>query len=357
MDAFCVLPWFGKEISWTGKETHCCLLPDQYDIKKIQAQMLNGKKPVECKKCWQLEDNGLQSDRQLKNSALDWYWDRDLQFIKQDAEAGIEKVRMLKLITSYTCNATCISCSSRHSSSWSQLNHRMNPTIPIKSYQSVDLDAIKTQVDFAELKMLSLIGGEPLYEKKNFELLEYLLALGNDKIFISIVTNGSTSLTEKQKSVLLKFKNLNFCVSIDGTGPVFEYLRYPLKWNDVLENLKFFKEISNEVSASYTLSNLNILYHNDTVNWFNENNIPYANSPIYFPTWLQPRALPAAIKLILKQQLTPNDYHAYIGEHSVIDDANFTKFLTETKKQDLAKQIRMVDYLPELAKLIGFDLS
>jgi hypothetical protein len=31
----------------------------------------------------------------------------------------------------------------------------------------------------------------------------------------------------------------NFCVSIDGTGPVFEYLRYPLDWALLESNLKF----------------------------------------------------------------------------------------------------------------------
>jgi sulfatase maturation enzyme AslB (radical SAM superfamily) len=353
---FCVLPWFGKEITWGSVETHCCLLPKKYDIKKIQTQMLNGEKPVECQKCWNLEANGLQSDRQLKNSALDWYWDRDLGSIKQDAEQGLEKVLMLKLFTSFTCNATCVSCGSHLSSSWGQLEHRMDPRIPIKRYYSVDLNDVIKSVDLKDLKMLSLVGGEPLYEKKNFELLELLLERGNDSVFISIVTNGSTSLTDRQKLVLSKFKNLNFCVSIDGTGPVFEYLRFPLKWNDILENLKFFNTISKEVSANYTLSNLNVLYHNETVAWFKENNIPYSNNPVYSPAWLQPRALPVSVKQVLKQQLSDSDYQTYIGTHLVEDDRNFAKFLTEIKKQDVAKQIRMADYVPEFAELIGFDL-
>jgi hypothetical protein len=35
MDNFCVLPWFGRELNWDSRhDTHCCLLPKEYDIKK-----------------------------------------------------------------------------------------------------------------------------------------------------------------------------------------------------------------------------------------------------------------------------------------------------------------------------------
>jgi len=353
MNTFCVLPWFGREINWNQREKHCCLLPGEYDIEKIKTEMLEGKKPVECQRCWNLEEQGLQSDRQLKNSALDWSWDRDLQFIKQDAEHGKNSILMLKLLTSYTCNATCVSCGPGSSSSWSQLNHRTNPTIPIQRSTFVDIDLIKQKVNFAELKMLSLIGGEPLYEKKNFELLEHLLELDNDTVFLSMVTNGSVALSNRQKKILSKFKNVNFCLSIDGTGPVFEYLRFPLKWTDLLDNLKFFRQVTDNVSSNYTLSNLNVLYHNQTIEWFNQNQIPYSNNPIYRPVWLQPRALPQFIKQHLKEILSTVDFDTYIGiEHTDQDQQNWEECLKQIAQQDIAKGIQWQQYLPELYNML-----
>lgn len=354
MDTFCVLPWLGREINWNQQETHCCLLPKSYSIEEIKATMLAGERPAACQKCWNLEDQGLQSDRQLKNSALDFYWDRDLPFIYKDAADGkFDKILMLKLLTSYTCNATCVSCNASASSSWSQLNHRANPTIPITPTKFVDLKKIKEKVDFKELKMLSIIGGEPLYEKKNFELLEHILELGNDTVFLSMVTNGSVKLTDRQKTVLNKFKNVNFSLSIDGTGLVFEYLRYPLKWDDLLANLTFFREVTDNVSSNYTLSNLNVLNHNETVAWFNSEKIPFANNPIYRPAWLQPRALPVEIKKVLKDRLNAQDYSTYIGEHTEQDELNFKQMLVEIKKQDTAKGITIAEYLPELSQYIS----
>ena len=355
MDTFCVLPWFGREINWDQREKHCCLLPEKYNIEEIKKQMLDGQKPKECQKCWSLEEQNLQSDRQLKNSALDCYWNRDLQFIKKDAEQGKNSILMLKLFTSYTCNATCVSCGAKHSSSWSQLNHRMNPSIPIRPTKFVDIDLIKQKVNFAELKMLSLIGGEPLYEKKNFELLEHLLDLGNDTVFLSMVTNGSVALNDHRKKLLSKFKNVNFCISIDGTGPVFEYLRFPLKWQDLLDNLKFFRQVTDNISSSYTLSNLNLMYHNQTVEWFNQNKIPFNNNPIYYPAWLQPRALPQSIKQYLKEVLSESDFNTYIGtEHTDIDQRNWEECLLQINKQDTAKNIKWQEYLPKLAELTNF---
>lgn len=355
MNTFCVLPWVGREFDWDQYDAPCCLLPKSYNIEEIKADMLAGKRPAACQKCWNLEDQGLESDRQLKNSALDFYWDRDLQFIYKDAQDGkLNDILMLKLLTSYTCNATCVSCDSGASSSWGQLNHRINPAIPIVPTKFVDIEKIKEKVNFKELKMLSLIGGEPLYEKKNFDLLEHILELGNDMVFLSMVTNGSVALTGRQKTVLSKFKNLNFCVSIDGTESVFEYLRYPLKWADLTTNLKFFRELTNNVSANYTLSNLNILNHTETVNWFKSQNILYANNPIYAPSWLQPKALPIEVKSILKDRLSTQDYNMYIGStHTEQDQKNFEQMLVEIKKQDVAKKITISDYLPELSRLIN----
>jgi len=350
MDTFCVLPWVGKEIRWNNAQTHCCLLAPQYDINQVKSDLLAGVKTPACQKCWNLEENGIKSDRQVKNAALDFYWNRDIENIKNDAINGkLDRVLMLKLFTSYTCNATCISCGPGSSSSWAQLNHRTDPKIPLSKYKFVDLDQVNTQVDFKELKMLSLIGGEPLYEKKNFDLLEHIIELGNTSIFLSMVTNGSVKLSTRQKKILSKFKNINFSVSIDGTESVFEYLRYPLKWADLKDNLNFFWEVGGNVSSNYTLSNLNVLYHTRTLKWFDENNLVYSINPIYRPTWLQPRALPESIKKVLKQQLSATDYNTFIGPiHTEQDQLDFQTMLSQIKIQDTAKKIQMKHYLPEL---------
>lgn len=354
-DTFCVLPWFSQEINWNNNKTPCCLLPNSHDIEKIKSEMLQGLKPQECHKCWRLEENGIKSDRQVKNSTLDWLLDKDLELIQKDAQDGKSETIILKLFTSYTCNATCISCNSSASSSWHQLEKKMFDIVPEQKYKFVDIEQVKTQVNFKNLKMLSLMGGEPLYEKKNFDLLEHLLDLGNDTVFLSMVTNGSVKLTSRQKTVLSRFKNLNFSVSIDGTEQVFEYVRYPLVWDELQDNIKFFREVSDNVSSNYTISNLNVIYHNQTVEWFNKENINFSNSIIYNPNWLQPKVLPLTAIKYLKSTLNSADYNMFVGNRDEeACDRLFDKFLIQIKKQDAAKGINLKNYLPELAKLINW---
>lgn len=42
------------------------------DLSEVRAEMLAGKRPSACKTCWDLEDQNLTSDRELKNQAYDF---------------------------------------------------------------------------------------------------------------------------------------------------------------------------------------------------------------------------------------------------------------------------------------------
>jgi sulfatase maturation enzyme AslB (radical SAM superfamily) len=192
--------------------------------------------------------------------------------------------------------------------------------------------------------MLSFVGGEPLFEKKNFDVLEQLISIGNTDCHISLVSNGSIQLTQKQQTILKQFKNLNICLSIDGIEKRFEYIRYPLKWNILIENIDFFKSLDIDLFVSYTISNLNIFYYNETIEWFNQQGLRYNYNIVSFPNYFSLDALPENIKLELKQEL--------FRQHSVDDDANFSRFLIEIQQQDRLKNISIKDYLPEFYELI-----
>jgi sulfatase maturation enzyme AslB (radical SAM superfamily) len=354
-DYFCVLPFFGYEYSATSAGTHCCLLPNNYNIESIRNDILAGNKSPFCKACWNLEEAGLLSDRQLKNSALDFYWDRDIRFIEEDVKQGKFKELMIKNVTSNTCNSTCVTCSSGASSAWAPLEKKMG--IRARPAVSMSKDSINKNIDFKELVMLNFVGGEPLYEKQNFYILEKLLENDNDKCFIAVTTNGSVDISDSNKDLLRRFKNVNFNISIDGMGPVFEYIRFPLSWNKLLENLEFFRTITDNVSVSYTTSNLNILYHRDTTAWFVKENLNYHNNPVINPKHFRPSALPIQVKKTILDRSKDNKYlELLLNNHSDQDDKDFSQFLKIIKKQDQAKEISMVDYLPEFCELIGFGL-
>ena len=88
---FCVNPFYSLEM-FLQRETPCCLLPKNPDIEKIKQQMLDGVRPKECYKCWELENQGLTSDRIIKNAAADFYTNRDLEFLIEDSRLGKNKI-------------------------------------------------------------------------------------------------------------------------------------------------------------------------------------------------------------------------------------------------------------------------
>jgi MoaA/NifB/PqqE/SkfB family radical SAM enzyme len=204
---------------------------------------------------------------------------------------------------------------------------------------------ILAKIDFANIKMLSILGGEPLYDKKIFNILQRLLDNNNTDCFISFVTNGNVKLTKQQIDLLSNFKNLDICVSIDGIGPVYEYMRYPLKWTDLEANIKQFRQFAKYVSVSYTLSNINILYYDETVAWFKENNLPFNHNLVTTPSYFNINALPKKIK---------NRYPSLISlfrMHNEQDDVLFSTAVDEIARQDKLKNTSAALSVPKFINL------
>lgn len=345
--AFCILPFYGLELP---QNTPCCIMQPGHDINQVKQDMLNGIRNSACRACWSLEDRGIKSDRIIKNETLDFYSKKDIKLIYNECANNENLIINYKIDTNNTCNATCITCNSHASSSWANLE-RKNGITPNKSW-NIKVRDLNNRIDYANAKSIGFRGGEPFLSKTNFDILEKLIEIGNTDCFINFTTNGSSDILDYQKNILRKFKNINFCFSIDGIGPVFEYMRYPLTWDKLEENLEYCRKNNILISASYTVSNLNILYHEQTVDWFNKNNIEFLINPVKTPFYFNAKALPSGIKdYILKHQTNPLAQLLF-QTHSDRDDVNYGIFQKEIKKQDQWKNISMADYLPELAELM-----
>lgn len=336
--SFCVLPFYGFDYP---DNVPCCLLKAPVDVEKIKQDMLAGRRPDSCRVCWDQEDRGIKSDRMLKNETLDFYLDKNLQDLFNDCQQGKNYTTYYKIDTSNTCNATCVTCGSFSSSAWAQLE-RKNQSKYYPSWKILPEQA-DTLIDYARATAVNFRGGEPLLSDTNFHILEQLIANNNTNCFISFQTNGSIIPSLTQEKILMQFKNLNFSFSIDGVGPVFEYLRYPLKWHDIQKTREWCQQRGIEVSASYTVSNLNVLYHKQTTEWFDQHGIKYHVNPIYSPKWFSPNALPMAVKSQID----------FGFSNLPGDEYNYQQFRKKIAQQDAWKGIRWQDYLPELAELLG----
>ena len=355
--SFCILPFYGMEF-WAGSKqttpstTFCCLVPDGQDRESVKKDMLNGIRPEACRACWALEEQGLVSDRLIKNKSIDHDLQKDIQQLFTGYTQEKNSIIHYKIDSNNTCNSTCVICNSTYSTAWAQLE-RKNGKTPQKTW-NISPAKLDSNIDYSTAASIGFRGGEPLLSDKTWYVLEKLLQDNNTECFINFTTNGSIPLTPKQKNIISKFKTVTFNFSIDGIGPVFEYLRYPLRWSDLEKNVQYCRDNNILIRSTYSICNLNILYHLQTKAWFDSNQIIYSQNPVYYPVYFRPAALPKKIKdLILQQQKNEKLTNALLDSHTPLDDEHYKLFLQNIAQQDAWKGIKMQDYLPELSKLLG----
>jgi len=347
MDTFCVLPWYSSELP---DNRPCCWMAKDANIDQVKKDLLAGVKSPACAKCWQLEQLDKSSRRQLENQSLNHKLNQGLEQLKESCEQGLNQTVLYQITTSNLCNQACVSCNSKASTKWAEIETRMtmSPWVDIGvkvdswiPYPYTYVDPNDLDINYQTARRISFLGGEPFYDSATFRILEKLIAAKNHDCFISIVTNGSVTLNTAQIQLLQQFTDLNICISIDGTGPVFEYMRWPGNWNQLVINLKQYKTITENISVSYTISALNVFYHEQTVEWFERNNLKFNYNTVSWPSWLALSNTPT----VLRNNQFVQDFCK--------DDVGIDHFVKYIENQDRAKRIHIKDYMPEVAALIG----
>jgi organic radical activating enzyme len=342
MDTFCVLPWYSAELP---DKLPCCLLPKNTNVDQLKTDLLAGIKSESCSKCWKIESTGNQSRRQFENQFLDYKLNCDLDKIRQDCIDNKNEKLLYQLIISNLCNQACVSCGSFASTKWSELAIKNNQ----QSIKYNGLDVNSLDLNYKHMRRLSLLGGEPLFEPRTFEILQLLADNNNTDCFVTLVTNGSIKFNPSQMDLLKRFTDLNICISVDGTESVFEYMRWPGKWKKLVENLSYYRKVTANISISYTISSLNALYYDQTVEWFNKNELRYNLNIVDFPIWLSVKNMPIEFKELLKNHTFFKDYCTITGQENSLE-----MLAAQVRHQDQLKRISIRDYMPEVAKLI-FD--
>ena len=93
------------------------------------------------------------------------------------------------------------------------------------------------------LRELYFSGGEPMLQKQVEGILEFCI---ERRAAAQVRLKFNTNCTVVRESLLEKlshFQNNWIAFSIDAIGPYWEYIRYPLKWDRVVENISKFADL------------------------------------------------------------------------------------------------------------------
>ncbi len=266
---FCPAPWISHVVHSSGRITPCCYIQsgnNQVDtLANLKQAFLEDEQSPRCKYCWLNESNQLPSPR------LDFLKAGQHKFDYTLLSLPTTTVELLSLNLGNYCNAECISCNGATSSKRNTWAKKYNK----KEFVSLTISTTNTQIDlmqYPNLQILTLIGGEPTIHPSTKPLLNQLITNGRAKnIIISINTNASI-FDDELKDLLLQFKEIIVTLSIDGAGKYFEYQRRPLKWNEIQQIAKQWMNISNSIVINYVVSVISIWGFNEFVEWFN--NLP-----------------------------------------------------------------------------------
>ena len=144
------------------------------------------------------------------------------------------------------CNAACQTCNENLSTRIGSLNSQPFPIIN-------NLDRFQ-QLPQNRIVHLDINGGEPSYSKNYKKILANLPP--NLKT-LRLNTNCSTVLTE-----LVEIANrgieVTVTVSCDGIGPVHDFVRWPIPWQEFYDNLMTYKTMPVTLNLWTTVSVLNI---------------------------------------------------------------------------------------------------
>ena len=139
---FCMMPWVHMHLWPAGFTYPCCMSDPDYPIgntqtqslqdiwngeqmRKIRLNMLSGEPSKECRRCYELEDNGMQT---LRNSSITNFADKHWQKVmntSDDGSAGDVNMAYMDIRFSNLCNLKCRSCGPQFSSSWFEDHKQM----------------------------------------------------------------------------------------------------------------------------------------------------------------------------------------------------------------------------------------
>ena len=293
----CILPFsvHGITIEFDGqrdinkqrtffRNSCCCnLIPKQSDddhgvqsdtFQDIRDSIRQGKLHPRCAKCTIAEQQTGSSERTLNLSATAW---PAIEKFVRDGQVGHFDFRIK---FSNLCNLACRSCSPTFSSRYAHVHGTSVPdrlTSDIaddpKIWQDI-IDALDRYLDQHEHMTISLFGGESFIQPGAWRLIEYLDQRGLSQRLTLDVTTNFTTLVDRFLDRLPRFRDVSIKASIDSVEENFEYVRWPGKWTDIIQNVENFFSQPHYSRVKFTvqpLINLNNVFYLEQILdfWFN----------------------------------------------------------------------------------------
>ena len=242
--------------------------------------------PQGCRRCHHDETLGLPS---LRNKHLGTY-----------ATQSVTSIVDLEIFPSNACNLSCLFCLPHISSSVAQEYKKIGWANSVYTVDNTD-QALETIQSTDTCRSISIIGGEFFVIKNALDILQAAI---EKNLQVKLVTNA-TCLTANHLSKLQKITDLDITVSIDGTGPTYEFIRWPADWTTVHNNVISLRQALPQAKLQVNTVLHPLIMQNlvDVFEWCNLMHLPMTITNLQRPGWLSWAILQPNEKQMLIQQI------------------------------------------------------
>lgn len=313
---------------WDGAGPAIQLGMPKQDFKKYREKIgsLDSYKSDFCHQCNYSKEKNLVDN--MRRSSFD--------DIPADSEFG--DPTFLEIQIDRTCNGACIVCGPHFSSLWQQELRKAGHVIP--ENPKIDfLRGIRFIADLDKVRKINFLGGESFLTDHDTRILKDIKH--PEIVSIKYATNASVYPAEQRIGLWKNFQRVDVALSIDGINSRFDYIRYPLKWNQVTDNIKRMQDTlpSNVVfSLVHTVNIFNLYYFDEFEEWYKTLALP-RNSMIYNPAFglLSPLSVTPKLNESIRKK--------YPVGHCVISTINDTNL----------NPAEMLDYIAGIDQRRGLD--
>jgi MoaA/NifB/PqqE/SkfB family radical SAM enzyme len=199
-------------------------------LTEIRDSLRKGQIHPYCTHCVNCEQVGGTSERQQHNNI-------NPDFNSQQAGLDYEYPTLIDARWNSTCNLSCNYCHPGDSSKWAALK-KLPVNNNTRRYYTDVCNFIETHKH--RVKVVNLIGGEPLLLPENERLLDVI----PEDTVVTVITNLNTALEgNKIFCKLAQRRRVGWSISFDNINSRFEYVRSGANWDLQLHNLDLVQDL------------------------------------------------------------------------------------------------------------------
>jgi len=287
-------------------------------MQNIRKSLLENQRIPECSYCYASEDKISTS---LRHDVIKWANDmnpfltdsmKDPEIFQKNYSAIASLPFEYQLDMGSVCNLKCRMCAANRStriesdpvhSKW-----RPEPNdVPqyITSSRFPDHESWIKQKNFIyselfsapdQIKLIHISGGEIFLIKEADEIIDFMVDNEYSKNIVFHLTTNGTIISDEILKKLSSFRSIGIGVSIEGVGPVNDYIRFPSQWESTALNIKKLSALPNaNIYLACTLQVYNIFYFVELCEYCDENNLKLYTEILRNPSFLNVGVLPSPV--------------------------------------------------------------